>query len=239
MSKKIFGFILIFLMGLTCQGQVSAEQLPIKLESAYIDPHNAASIERGAQIFAKNCMVCHSLKYLKRDPFALKAGISVDKMPVKDKQWWFGAAPPDLTLAAKVHGPDWLYTYLHVFYQDPTRPTGSNNLLVDNSNMPNPFVGIQGQQELVIKKSDLFETSPPFVRKLPYYTVLQLTSPGSYSPDEFDNMTRDLVNFLVYASEPKKYARESLGIYVLLFIAILWLLVYLLKQSYWKNIHKD
>ena len=35
---------------------------------------------------------------------------------------WFGAAPPDLTLVARVRRPDWVYTYLRSFYEDPARP---------------------------------------------------------------------------------------------------------------------
>jgi ubiquinol-cytochrome c reductase cytochrome c1 subunit len=35
---------------------------------------------------------------------------------------WFGAAPPDLTMVARVRGADWLYTYLRTFYLDPKRP---------------------------------------------------------------------------------------------------------------------
>ncbi len=157
-------------------------------------------------------------------------------MPDKNKNWWFGTSPPDLTLMARIHGADWLYTYLHVFYKDPKRPTQSNNLLVDNVNMPNPFVALQGEQQLIVNKKQLFLETPLFVRKVPYYTVLQMTHQGSMSSDDFDAMTRDLVNFLDYASEPKKYTREMMGIGVLIYIALFFVVVYLLKRKIWKNI---
>ncbi len=34
----------------------------------------------------------------------------VNAMPQKQAAAWFGAAPPDLTLVARVRGVDWLYT---------------------------------------------------------------------------------------------------------------------------------
>ena len=217
---------------------VMADESPINLESAAINTRDVHSIQRGAKDFATYCLVCHSLEYMAHDRIARAAGITPAKMPDKNRKWWFGATPPDLTLIARVHSADWLYTYLHVFYSDPTRPVGSNNLLVDNVNMPNPFIGLQGEQKLLVKKSDLFSETPIFVRKSPYYTVLQLTKEGSMKPDNFDAMIRDLVNFLVYASEPKRYAREKLGIWVLIFIAILFVFVYFLKREYWKSLKK-
>jgi ubiquinol-cytochrome c reductase cytochrome c1 subunit len=216
-----------------------ADDYPIKLEKAYLNTHDIESIQRGAKNFAHYCLACHSLEYLDHDPIARQAGITPAKMPSKNRQWWFGAAPPDLSLAAKVHGSNWLYTYLHAFYVDPTRPNKSNNLLIDNSNMPNPFLGLQGEQVLLVNKKKLFDSPSFLVRKLPYYSVLNLTRKGTMEPDHFDDMTRDLINFLTYASEPKKYARERLGIWVLIFIAILYVFIYLLKKEYWKKILKQ
>ncbi|MBA2655232.1 MAG: cytochrome c1 [Gammaproteobacteria bacterium] len=215
---------------------VIAEEYPIKLEKPVINTHDVKSIQRGAKTFASTCLVCHSMDYLAHDRIAKAAGITPNKMPDKNQKWWFGAAPPDLTLVAKVRGARWLYTYLHVFYKDPKQTTGFNNLLLDNSNMPNPFVGMQGEQQLIAKKTDLFSDASVFTRKLPYYSVLTLSKAGSMPPDEFDAMIKDLVNFLVYASEPKKYTRERLGVWVLLFLGVLFILVYLLKRSYWKQL---
>jgi ubiquinol-cytochrome c reductase cytochrome c1 subunit len=233
---KIFFCRICFVLGLFFSAHLHAEDFPIKLYKVDLNTHDPASILRGAKAYASYCLVCHSLKYMDRDPFAKAAGITANRMPDASKNWWFGSAPPDLTLIARIHGVNWLYTYLHVFYQDPSRPSGSNNLLADNINMPNPFAGIQGPQQLLVDKTVLFHTAEvPFTRKLPYYTVLNLIRQGALPPDKFDQLTLDLVNFLVYASEPKKYARERLGVWVLIGLGILALLTYLLKQAYWRN----
>lgn len=230
--KKTLKYIVLFIVSLPCY----AEDYPIQLEKAPINTHDIASIKRGAKNFATYCLSCHALKYLQHDLIAKSAGITAQRMPLQNKQWWFGMSPPDLTLIAKIRSPNWLYTYLHVFYKDPTRITRYNNLLMDNVNMPNPFVGIQGEQELRVNKKQLFEEPNFYIRRMPYYSALLLRTKGSMSPDEFDKMTADLVNFLVYASEPKKIIRERMGIAVLIFLAILFVLLYALKRAYWKNI---
>ena len=53
---------------------------------------------------------------------------------------------------------------------------------------------------------------------------------------EFDQDVRDITNFLDYVGEPAKLIRTSLGIWVLLFLGILFILTYLLKKEYWKDV---
>lgn len=236
MSKSCSKMLLFLAFFLLTTPYAKAEEASIILEQANIDTHDAASIQRGAKTFATYCLVCHSLNYMQHDPFAKRAGITPDKMPDKNKNWWFGSVPPDMTLMARVHGADWLYTYLHVFYKDTSRPTGSNNLLMPNVNMPNPFVGLQGEQHLIVNKHYLFQDTNIFTIKAHYYTALELAQQGSMTPDQFDVMINDLVNFLVYASEPKKYARENIGLGVLVFLGLFIALTWFLKRQYWKNI---
>jgi ubiquinol-cytochrome c reductase cytochrome c1 subunit len=47
---------------------------------------------------------------------------------------------------------------------------------------------------------------------------------------------RDLVNFLAYAGEPAATDRRAIGIVVLFFLGILFILTYLLKKEYWKDV---
>ena len=55
--------------------------------------------------------------------------------------------------------------------------------------------------------------------------------------EEYDAMATDLTNFMVWASEPMKLERQRLGVWVLLFLAVLFVLAYMLKKEYWKDIH--
>jgi len=47
---------------------------------------------------------------------------------------------------------------------------------------------------------------------------------------------RDLVNFLVYASEPHAANRKTIGIVVLFALGVLFVFAYLLKKEFWKDV---
>jgi ubiquinol-cytochrome c reductase cytochrome c1 subunit len=48
--------------------------------------------------------------------------------------------------------------------------------------------------------------------------------PGELTVEEYDTMVRDLTNFLTYVGEPYKLERRSLGLYVLLFLGLMFIL---------------
>lgn len=209
----------------------------LALSKAPIDRSDMESIKRGAKFFAANCMSCHTLIYLKYDPLAQEAGITYDKMPVNVKNWPNGITPPDLSLEAEYRGVNWIYTYLHSFYNDPARASGVNNLLVPNTGMPGIIVPFQGQQEL----SKTPPASGVMYHDYKYYDLLVMTKQGTMSPEEFDKTTADLVNFLAYAAAPYHVEQHRIGWWVLGFLVILFVLMYLLKKEYWKDVkrHKD
>lgn len=202
------------------------------LAEAPIDRGDMASIKRGAKFFATNCIACHTAIYLKYDKIAEEAGITIDKMPINIKTWPFGVTPPDLSLEASIRGVDWIYTYLHSFYRDSARPTGFNNLLVPNTAMIDIVAPYQGDQTLVEKPmSDL-------LHHYQWYDLVKLTKQGSMSAEEFDATIADLVNFLAYASEPYYVEQHRIGLWVLGFLVILFVLMYMLKREYWKDVKK-
>ena len=149
--------------------------------------------------------------------------------PVKP---YFGAAPPDLTLVARVRGNDWLYTYLRTFYLDSSRPFGVNNQVFGNVGMPNVLWELQGWQKPVYKTVTDDDGHEHQVLE-----GLELVEAGAQTPAEFDRTVRDLVNFLAYMGEPIKQERQALGIKVMLFLLVFFIVAYLLKKEYWKDIH--
>jgi ubiquinol-cytochrome c reductase cytochrome c1 subunit len=56
-------------------------------------------------------------------------------------------------------------------------------------------------------------------------------------PAEYDAMVADLVNYLVFMGEPAKLVRGNLGIIVLLFLGVFFVLARALKKEFWKDIH--
>ena len=222
--------VMVFASAVWAEGQAIEG---LQLAKAPINFKNKESINRGASFFATNCMTCHMLTYLRYDDVAKKAGISPDKTP---KNLMFnGIAPPDLSLETDVHGVDWVYTYLHSFYQDKSRPSGVNNLLVPNTAMPNQLAPFQGDQELVAKPM------PDLLGQVEWYDVVKLTRQGSMTISYRSNLMKQwlmLVNFLAYAAEPYREEQEKIGWWVLGFLVILFVLMYMLKKEYWKDVKK-
>lgn len=65
----------------------------------------------------------------------------------------------------------------------------------------------------------------------------QLVHKGEMTPEAFDKAMLDLVNFLSYVSEPIKAQRIAMGVWVILFLIVLFIVTYLLKKEYWKDVH--
>jgi ubiquinol-cytochrome c reductase cytochrome c1 subunit len=121
------------------------------------DLHDQASLQNGMKLYVNYCMGCHSLEHQRFARAADDLGIPQDlveenlifssdlafndqmhiAMDSGDAESWFGAAPPDLTLEARLRGTDWVYSYLLGFYKDPSRPTGVNNTVYELVAMPN------------------------------------------------------------------------------------------------------
>jgi ubiquinol-cytochrome c reductase cytochrome c1 subunit len=148
-------------------------------------------------------------------------------MTKADGAAWFGATPPDLSVIARARGADWLYTYLRGFYRDDTRATGWNNTVFDKVGMPHVLWSLQGEMVPVYKKEGEHEV----------IERLELANPGSVTLAEYDTMVGDLVNYLVWMGEPAQLKRKQLGLIVLAFLAVFFVVAYYLKKEFWKDIH--
>jgi ubiquinol-cytochrome c reductase cytochrome c1 subunit len=248
--KKLIATLLLSVMpviGMAAGGGVH-------LESADIDLSDQASLQRGVKYFANYCMGCHSMKYVRYGQMAKGTGLTEDE--VKDNfmftdnkkvgspmlsamdpdaaSRWFGTAIPDLTLTARLKhgGGDWIYTYLKSFYLDDSRPTGVNNMVFPDVGMPHVLVGLQGTQKANFK----VETDDKGNEHKTFEGFEQVTA-GALTAEEYDELVRDLTNYMVWASEPVKLERQRLGVWVMIFLSIFFVLAYLLKKEYWKDIH--
>ena len=52
-----------------------------------------------------------------------------------------------------------------------------------------------------------------------------------------DQMSRDVVTFLAWASEPKLEERKRMGVKVLLFLLLLTGMLYAVKRKVWASVH--
>lgn len=218
-----------------------AESSDYPLDEVTINLEDKASLQRGARVFVNYCLSCHSARYMRYIQLAKDLGLTQEQvannlmfttdriyntmkiaMRPEDSEEWFGTTPPDLTLVARYHTPEWLHTYLRTFYLDPSSPTGVNNLVFENTAMPHPLWRLQGWQKRV---------------KTEEGGKLKQVSEGALTPQEYDRLLDDLVNFLVYMSDPSRLQRQEYGPWVLLYIAVFCVVAYFLKRQYWKDIH--
>jgi len=238
----------------------ASESVKLDRLPADISPSDPASLQRGAQVFVNYCLGCHSANYMRYNRLTdlgltepqivdnlVFTGVKVGDlmktaMDPKDSKEWFGAPPPDLTVIARARassagsGADWLYSYLRGFYRDPSRPSGWNNTVFPNVGMPHVLWQLQGEPVLKTEAQTIPVGSKRDVEKREVQKLV-LSKPGAMKPAEYDRMVADLVNYLSYMSEPARSFRVQLGIYVLLFLSVLLVLAYLVKNEYWKDIH--
>jgi ubiquinol-cytochrome c reductase cytochrome c1 subunit len=222
----------------------------VHLDKANYDLTDKASLQSGAKLFMNYCAACHTTKHQRYQRVATDLGIPEDLMadnliftdskigelmknnmdPAEGGKW-FGVAPPDLTLEARLREPDWIYTYLRSFYADPTRPFGVNNTVFPLVGMPHVLEELQGVPTAI------YETTEHEGVEHKSIIGFESNGQGEMSSDEYDKAVLNLVNFLVYAGEPNKLERQALGFWVMGFLVILFILSYLLKKEYWRDIH--
>ena len=235
--------------GLLLAGSVQAAETGVHLEQSGVDLSDQASLQRGAKYYMGYCSGCHSLKYQRysrigedlglteeeiKQNFIFKEGTQIGGnvltgMDAELGKKLFGKAPPDLSVVSRVRGNDWIYTYLKSFYLDESRPLGWNNTVFPNASMPNPLWELQGLQHAEYGKADATGERP--------VSGLAVTQAGRMKPAEFDQVARDISAFLAYTGEPAGLKRQSLGVWVLLFLAFFTFMAWLLKKEYWKDVH--
>lgn len=217
----------------------------VHLDKAPVNLADQESLQRGARMFVNFCLNCHgagSMRYSRLEDLGLtedqiKANLmfAAEKpgeqmkvaMSKADGKTWFGATPPDLSVIARSRGADWLYTYLRGFYRDESRATGWNNTVFDKVGMPHVLWSLQGEMVPRYKEEGGHEV----------IERLELVKPGSVTLAEYDAMVGDLVNYLVWMGEPAQVKRKQLGLIVLAFLAVFFVVAYYLKKEYWKDIH--
>jgi ubiquinol-cytochrome c reductase cytochrome c1 subunit len=219
-----------------------------ELPHAGTDITDHGSLQRGAALYMNYCSGCHSLQYLRYSRMATDIGLTEDEvqnnlnftgakfgeqihvaLKEDEAKQFFGKMPPDLSVISRVRGSDWIYNYLKSFYLDESRPVGWNNSIYPNASMPNPLWQLQGLQHAQLGKPDAAGDQP--VEKL------VLAQPGTQTAAQFDQTARDITTFLEYAGEPAAITRQSMGVWVILFLAFFTFLAWLLKKEYWRDVH--
>ena len=227
---------------------VGASEAGYRLDHAPIDSKDVVSLQAGARTFANYCMNCHGAQFVRYNRLgdiglteaqikdnlmfaSEKVGDTMKSaLTPKDGKSWFGVAPPDLSVIARSRGGDWLYTYLRTFYRDPSTASGWNNAVFPNVGMPHALWTLQGERSLKL------ESVKEGGHESHEYQWSQI-SEGRQSATQYDTTVRDLVNYLVWMGEPAANARKKMGVVVLYFLGVLFVLAYAMKREFWKDVH--
>jgi ubiquinol-cytochrome c reductase cytochrome c1 subunit len=219
-----------------------------RLDRSPHDLRDLVSLQSGARTYVNYCLGCHGLQFMRykglteiglseaqiKEHLLFSAEKVGEPMKValdpKEGKAWFGVAPPDLSVAARSRGADWLYTYLRTFYRDPKTVTGWNNAVYPNVAMPHALWTLQGE-----KRMEVIAHGDSAGHATVEYKWTEI-SKGSQTPADYDATVRDLVNFLVYVGEPAATDRKAIGIVVLFVLGVLFIFAYLLKKEFWKDV---
>ena len=238
-------------------GLALANEGGIALDKAPDRSNNMAALQHGAKLFVNYCLNCHnasSMRYNRLRDLGLteeqiKANLlfTGDKvgemmtttMNPKDAKAWFGVVPPDLSVISRAKasgagsGGDYLYTYLRTFYKDDTRPTGWNNLVVNNVAMPHVLWELQGVQKVKMEEvADPHEEG----KKIHQFAGFEVVTPGKLNKLDYDTAVADLVGYMEWMAEPAAQTRKKLGVAVVLFMALFAFLAWRLNASFWKEV---
>jgi ubiquinol-cytochrome c reductase cytochrome c1 subunit len=161
-------------------------------------------------------------------------------------------------------GPDWLYTYLRAYYRDSTRATGWNNAVYENVGMPHILWESQGAKRgATIEEIRSVKDAAGVVNGWSKITVtfdkngtrtektdkldgmshhagksikLDTAEGGSMDKAQYDESIANLVAYLTYMADPNAKHRQSIGVWVIVFLCFFTMFAWYLNRLYWKDI---
>ena len=252
---KKFLLIVTMALGFVAGAQAAGGE-GIAWDKAPNKTNDLPALQNGAKLFVNYCLNCHSAAFMRynrlqdiglteqqiKDNLLFGTDIKVgDTMKAaidpKQAKEWFGANPPDLTLIARSRsghggtGADYLYTYLRTYYRDPEKATGWNNLAFPNVGMPHVLYELQGDREPV------FDTIKSHGHETKVFKEWKQVTPGTMTPQQYDQAIGDLVGYLQWMDEPAQNPRVRVGVWVLLFLGVFTVIAWRLNAAYWKDVH--
>lgn len=206
------------------------------------------AIQRGFHVFKEVCQACHSLKYMEYNklekvgftPAEVKsiAAEYTTKDGPNDEGEMFdrpsrptdkflgpyanekaaraannGAYPPDLSLIVKARadGANYVYSILTGYGEPPANFKLSANMHY------NPY--FPGHQ---------IAMTPPLMDGI--------VTHSDGSSNNIDELSRDVVTFLQWVSEPEMETRKVMGIKVILYLVVFTVVFYIVKRKVWKDV---
>jgi ubiquinol-cytochrome c reductase cytochrome c1 subunit len=193
----------------------------VRLDHADTNISNTASLQNGAKLFMNYCSGCHAISFMRYNRIGKDLGLS-DEL-VAENLMFSGNKPGETITTAmpKDAAAKWFGV---------TPPDLS--LVARSKGTDWIYTYLRSFYE---DESRIFGVNNSVLVNASMPDVLWSLKQGQSEAD-FDQNVRDITNFLDYVGEPAKLIRLKLGKWVLLFLGILFILAYLLKKEYWKDV---
>ena len=191
------------------------------LDHADTDIMDRASLQNGAKLFMNYCSGCHAISFMRYNRIGADLGLS-DEL-ITENLMFAGSKPGETMVTAMPEGAasKW-FGGVPPDLSLVARSKGTDWIYTYLRSFYNDEARIFGVNNTV-----LVNASMPDV----LWSLREAQSEA-----EFDNSVRDITNFLDYVGEPAKLIRLQLGKWVLLFLGVLFILTYMLKKEYWKDV---
>jgi len=192
-------------------------------ESALKKTSDSSSIAHGAQLYRQYCSSCHSIRQQSYKQIGNRVGWSDteirQKLFLPDSVSLFSANQammPD-TLAKETFGviPPDLSLYV-------TQHGKASTYQFLNSFYSDPLAKF-GANNYVVPNISMPNVLGPLK--------------NSMKDHDYKALLVDVVNYLNFSSDPSQHERESIGLWVLFFLVVFFILVWLLKKEYWRDVH--
>lgn len=255
----------------------TASQPPTALLHLPASRDELASLQNGARHYLQSCVACHSAAQVSYgqlqdlgmtladvqvlmpdDPPQFGAAAIVSPLSAEQAVQWFGAAPPDLSLATRTQGnwrysgADHVYSYLRGFYRDPTTRSGWNNTVVPGTAMPHVLAALQpsdAQSDAAGQSSVQSAGAGSSVALVEFSSPASAQAPASgeaeqgeshvsaaRSAAEYEQTLVDITRFMQWMAEPERQTRKKWGWFVCALFAAFAFAAWRLHASYWKDI---
>ncbi len=186
---------------------------------------NQEAMQNGAKNFMAYCSGCHGISMMRYNRLAdigmteeqikaiMPAGAKLGdyirtSIPRADAKQWFGAAPPDLSVTAR------------------SRSSGAG------SGSEWIYTFLRTYYEDPARQTGW--NNKTFANVGMPHVLWEVQK--SKSPQEYDSFVGDLTAFLTYVGEPAQSSRKAIGIVVMIFLAIFFVIAWRLNKAYWKNV---
>ncbi len=219
--KKLLNTTLSALAAAVISFNASASGAGVHLDHANTDINDQKSLQKGAKLFMNYCSGCHSIEFMRYN--RIGQDLDISDADIKANLMFNGEKTGDpITSSMPETGANKWFGTTPPDLSLTARARGVDWIYTYLRGFYKDDSRPYGVNNHVLENASMPDA------------LWQLKQ--SQSEEKFDQDVRDITNFLDYVGEPAKLVRADIGIKVLGFLFILFILTYLLKKEYWKDV---